>query len=285
MGQPRGFERVYQMLKKFLEEHGFKVKRGAWLDVYKDNILWCDLQVGHWAFHRPPRRGAKYTILYMFCEGRVKPEARQWLKGYDYVLVPTKWLKKHLEELDVHAEVMRMGIDTEFFKPIPMYKWIDVLYIAIWESSWDNRKFLHKVYEVSFPYSTYIHSRVTIPYEMLPYIYNSAKVYLSLTACEGCNVPCIEANACGVPVVANAEPSTREYAYGVLIDPVKVYDIEDRGIIFTFHEPNFQKLKEELHKLLKDHARLHNMSIEARQFALQFDYRKTYRLLLEILTK
>jgi len=283
MGYARGFDRVASMLKKFLEEHGYYVRRGAWLDIYKDGKLYCDLQVGHYMFFRAPRRGARYSILYMFAEGRLKPESKYWLREYDYILVPTEWLRRELEKLDLNGILMHVGIDTKHFEPKGIHKWIDVLNISIWESSWDNRKFAHKVHEVAFPYTYYVHTRPTLPYEMMPYLYSSSRVYLSLSACEGTNIPVIEANACGVPVVGNAEPSTREYAYGVLVEPVRVYDVEDRGILYTYHEPDIEKIREKLHALLKDEVRLRFMSMEARKHALRFDYRETFKVLLEIL--
>jgi len=282
MGQPRGYARVMKMLAQFLEEHGFQVKLGAWVDVYKDGKLYCDLQVGHWSFHRPPRRGARYDIMYLFTEGKIKPHAKEWLKGYDYILVPAKWIKVECEKLDLHCELMYVGIDTQLFRPLNVTKWIDVLSVGIWESKWDDRKFMKQVIEVAFPYSCYVHTHVTIPYEQLPLLYNSAKLYVSLSACEAVNIPVLEACACGIPVVYNKAPGTEEYAFGIGVNPVKIYDVEI-GIPFWYHEPNIPKIREVVHQLLKDEHRLIQLGMQAREHALKFDYRKTFRILLEIL--
>ena len=286
--QPRGFASVCRTLKKFLEMHGFKVHWGAWLDVIKDGKLWCDLQVGHVYHHRPPNRGAKYQILYAVVEGRPRPFCKEWLKKYDYVLAQSKFVKQMLEYIDVHAEVMYVGVDTDFFKPMNVPKVFDFLTVGIWESGWDDRKFMQDVLKVTFPFSTYVHTRTSARYEDLPMIYNMARLFISLSGCEGFNIPVVEANACGIPVIYNDAPATNEHVYGIPVKPKEVKEFEC-GIPFMLHVPDLEKMRqvarETIIKILKNPKEYERMSREARQYALQFDYRKTYRLLLEILTK
>jgi len=283
---PRGFASLCRIVKKFLEENGYVVHWGAWLDVcIRTPIgarLVLDLQIGHWAHFKPPCRGAK-TCLWVTTEGRIKPEAKSWLKQYDYVFAQSKFVKRMLEEIDVHCEVMYPGIDLDLFKPMNMKKWIDVLSIGIWESSWDDRKFMNRVLEVAFPFTCYVHTRSNLEYSELPKLYNQAKVYVSLSGCEGVNIPVIEANACGLPVVYNDAPATNEFAFGIPVKPVRVYEREDRGIYFLIHEPDIPEIRKQVHALLRDQKRLEELSKRAREHAMKFDYRKTLRKLLEIL--
>ena len=286
MGEFRGFGALCYIVKKFLEEHGYYVHWGAWLDVHVKTSfgkrLVLDLQIGHWKMFRAPRRGAK-SCLWVTTEGRVSREARKWLLEYDYLFAQSKFVQRMLEEIDVPCEVIYAGIDVEHFRPLHMKKWIDVLSVGIWESSWDDRKFMNRVHEVAFPYTCYIHTKSTLDYSELPLLYNQAKVYVSLSGCEGINIPVIEANACGLPVIYNNAPATNEYAFGIAVDPVRVYEVEDRGVPFLIHEPNIPEIRRRVHELLQNPKRLQELSIKAREHALKFDYRKTLRKFLEIL--
>jgi len=286
MGAERGFAALCRVVKKFLEEHGYDVHWGAWLDIRKRTPsgprLIFDLQIGHWLHFRPPRRGVPCAI-WVTTEGRIRPEARQWLRGYDYVFAQSRWVKQLLEEIDVEAILMPACIDTQHFRPLFVKKWIDVLSVGIWESSWDNRKFMDRVQQVAFPFTCYVHTRSNLSYEELPLLYNQAKVYVSLTGCEGVNIPVIEANACGLPVVYNDAPATNEFAFGIPVRPRRVYEIEDRGVPFMIHEPDIEKIREEVHRLLRDPKRLEQLGREAREHALRFDYRRCLKPLLEVL--
>ena len=280
----RGFGMVAHNIKKFLEMHGYNVHIGAWVDIKIGDRLVFDFQIGVWHAFRPPRRGVP-CALYVVSEGRIPRGARRWLSGYDYLFAQSKWVKQLLEEIDLDSIYMPVGIDTDLFRPKPMDKWIDVLSIGIWESSWDNRKFMNKVHEVAFPYNCYIHTRPTLKIEQLPDLYNQAKVYVSLSGCEGYNIPVVEANACGLPVVYNDAPATNEHTYGIPVKPKRVYEVVDRGYPMLIHEPDIPRIREEVHKLLKDHKRRLVMGLRAREYALQYDYRRTFKPLLEVLPR
>lgn len=278
----RGFGRVARTIKAFLEQHGYYVHLGAWVDVIKDGKLVHDLQIGTWFAYRHPKRGAKAS-LYLFTEGPIPRYAKEWLKEYEYLLAPSRFVAQQLEALDLPYILMPVGIDVSEFVPLGMPKFIDVMSVGIWESSWDYRKFMNKVCEIAFPFTCYVHTRSTTPANWMSYLYNMAKVYLSLSGAEGFNIPVLEANACGVPVVYNDAPATNEHAYGIGIKPKEVKEVEDRGYLLLIHVPDFEKIREVLHKLLNDEKTLEQLGREARQHALKYDYRETYKPLLEIL--
>ena len=280
----RGYGVVSRYLKRFLEMHGYNVHLGAWVDVKIGSRLVLDLQVGHWYFHRPPKRGAP-SALYVFTEGRIDRRAREWLLGYDYIFAPTKFVAEELEKIDVPYIMMWLGIDTELFKPLPIAKFIDVLSIGIWESTWDDRKFMNRVTDVAFPYTHYVHTRPTLPYDMLPELYNASRLYVSLSACEGGNIPVLEANACGIPAVFNKACGTKDLAFGVGVEPIGFEEKVDRGVPFYIYKPNIPKIREVVHMLLRDEKKLEILGARAREHALRFDFRKTFKPLLEVLPR
>ena len=277
----RGFGTLAYYTKKFLEEHGYQVYLGAWCDIHKDGRLVCDFQIGHWTMYRPPRR-CRLSILWCTTEGNISPEAKRWLRGYDYIFAQSKFVQQKLEEIDVHSELMYVGIDTEMFRPLHTKKIFDVISVGIYEGPNDDRKFMHKVQEVCFPLTCYIHTRPTCDYEDMPLLYNMAKVFLTLSGCEGFNIPCLESMACGLPIVGNDAPAFNEFAVGILVKPKRVYE-RIIGHSFLIHEPDFEKIREELHKLFKNEARIRELGMKAREKALEFDYRKTMKPLLEVL--
>jgi len=282
MGQWRGFGVVVKYVSKFLSEHNVPHHVGAWIEIpnpYRPKIA---IHIGHWAFQKPDHK-APIQIGYLVTEGKVKREGLEWLKRYDYIIVPSKWVKERFEELDLHVDaVVPHGIDTQLFKPMNLPKFIDVLSVGIWESHFDDRKFMRKVVDVAFPYTCHVHSRNTVKYEELPKLYNMSRVYLSLTGAEAFNIPVLEAMSCGLPIVYNDAPATNEIAVGIGVKPTKIY--ESLGFVsHTIHVPNFEKIREELHKLLKDEKRIRELGNEARKKALEYDYRKVYVKLLEFI--
>jgi len=278
----RGYGVVVRTIKRFLEMHGYNIHLGAWVDVKIRGRLVLDLQVGHWAFHRHPKRGVP-AALYVFAEGPIDPKAKSWLKEYDYLIAPSRFVAQELQKLDLDNVLMPVGIDTEFFKPLNTHKFIDVLSVGIWDSDWDDRKFMDKVCEVAFPNTCYAHTKPTLPRDWMPWLYSSAKVYLSLAGCEGFNIPVVEANACGVPVVYNEACATAENAYGVPVKPKGVKVVVKRGIPFYIYEPDLERIKAEVNRLLKDDVLRNDLGREARVHARAYDFRRTFKRLLEIL--
>jgi len=284
----RGFAVVARYVKKFLEMHGYNIHLGAWVDIrimrFGSPVLVFDFQIGTWLQHRPPKRGVP-CALYVVAEGRIPREARNWLSQYDYLFCPSRWVREKLQEIDLDCIYMPHGIDTELFKPLPLPKTLDVLSIGIHSSPWDFRKYMDKVPEVCRGLKYYAHTQPTLPYEGLPVLYNITKTYLSLSASESFNIPVLEANACGVPVIYNDAPATNEHAYGVGIPPRRIYEVCVEGYYITIHEPNIPRIRDVLLELLRKPKTIEEMGKKAREHALRYDYRKTYRPLLEILPK
>lgn len=82
-------------------------------------------------------------------------------------------------------------------------------------------------------------------------------------------------------------PDGIKFIYGDLTDYHSIIkaveEVEDRGYLLLIHVPDFEKIREVLHKLLNDEKTLEQLGREARQHALKYDYRETYKPLLEIL--
>lgn len=282
MGQWRGFGVVIKYVSKFLSEHGIRHHVGAWIEIPDPTFPQANIHIGHWAFAKPSFKSGK-KIGYLFTEGKVKREGIRWMRNFDYIIAPSRWVKDRIEEIGLHVdEIIPVGIDTRLFKPMNLPKFVDVLSIGIWESEFDNRKFMQKVGEVAFPFTYHVHTRNTVKYEELPKLYNMSRLYVSLSGCEGFNIPVLEAMACGLPVVYNDSPATNEIAIGVGVKPVKTY--ETMGLVsFTIHEPDFKKIRDEVHKLLRDQKRMKALGQKARGKAENYDYRVTYKRFLEFI--
>ena len=279
---------MVRTVKKFVELHGYNTHWGAWLDIKIGPRLIFDFQVGAWWWHRPPRRGVK-AALYVTTEGPIPREAREWLLGYDYIFAQSKFVQAQLEAIDVPCILMHVGVDTDMFRPIGIPKLLDALAIGIVDSEFDRRKFMDRVPEACSGLKYYAHTTPILRYEELPLLYNIAKVYVSLSAVEGFNIPVLEANACGVPCVYNDAPATNEHAFGIPVKPLKTYTVviqtHSGPYTMLYHEPDVKAINAVLKELLGDQRRLEELSRKAREHALNFDYRRTYRPLLQVLPK
>lgn len=71
-----------------------------------------------------------------------------------------------------------------------------------------------------------------VPGDDLPYLYNSAFVFLNPSLREGFGIPILESMACGTPVITSNISSMPEVAGegGLLVNPYKEQDIADRII-------------------------------------------------------
>lgn len=63
--------------------------------------------------------------LYLFTEGPKPRYAKEWLKEYEYLLAPSRFVAQQLEALDLPYILMPVGIDVSEFVPLGMPKFID----------------------------------------------------------------------------------------------------------------------------------------------------------------
>lgn len=114
--------------------------------------------------------------------------------------------------------------------------------------------------------------RMGFPPEMMAATYTAFDVLLSPSHGEGFCVPLVEAQACGVPVIATnfsaqAELAGAQYgAAGWLVDGQPEYDPSQRALYVTPYIEHIVQALEEAYK-----ADLVELQAPARQFALQYD--------------
>lgn len=169
-------------------------------------------------------------------------------QGFDIVLSPSNFAKKYLNEIGINnVEVVRIGIDTDIFKPmdksehkrlwgIPQDR-LSFLYVGRFSKDKgiydlvdvfktldaldENRFFFHlvgagpeenRLREVlnksNFRITPYIDQQ-----QQLASVYNSADVFVSCSTSDTYGISILEAQACGLPVVAYQNTSFQELVF------------------------------------------------------------------------
>lgn len=126
--------------------------------------------------------------------------------------------------------------------------------------------------------------RIGLPPDAMAHIYNAMDVYFSPSAGEGFNIPLIEAQACGVPVVANACTSQPEnVGSGWLVEPAAAVTntLSSQWFIADalgsdcpecgHHKRGLVDALEDAFQELHDTEKAKKLQHKARKFAQQFD--------------
>jgi len=81
-----------------------------------------------------------------------------------------------------------------------------------------------------------------VSYDLLPFLYNLADIFIYPSLYEGFGLPVIEAMACGTPVITSNCSSLKEIAegYALLVDPYKPEDITEK-IELLLHDENTRR--------------------------------------------
>jgi len=129
--------------------------------------------------------------------------------------------------------------------------------------------------------------RVGLPGEAMAQLYSAFDVYFAPSAGEGFNIPLIEAQACGIPVVANASTSQPEnVGAGWLVEPAAavtatlstqwfVADALGRDCSNCgHHKPGLVDALEEAYQTLQDKEKAKELAHKARKFAMKYDTAK-----------
>lgn len=195
---------------------------------------------------------------------------RRWFKDFDFYLASSEKIFEIVEnKVGGKTFILRIGADTELFKPcdtdrikdksdlvfvgsywgdkrdvIERLKVLDGFKIRLYGRGWDSFKFLKK------------YNQGEIGYYHIPVIYGSSKIVLDdqhkeTKPYDSINSRVFEALACGKPVVTNANKSITE--------------VLDKGVICTKDEDETLDI---IRDLLKDEERLKKMGEEGRKLIL-----------------
>lgn len=109
-----------------------------------------------------------------------------------------------------------------------------------------------------------------VPGEDMPAIYNGAKIFVYPSKYEGFGLPVLEAMACGVPVITSNVSSLPEVIgeAGVLVSP-----------------DNLDEITNKIEELISDDKKRDEMSRLGLIKAEEFDWKKTARATLDVLTE
>lgn len=129
------------------------------------------------------------------------------------VLANSNFSKKFIKEsYKKEAKVCYLGVDTNLFTPLNLYKTIDVLFIGNKDNGYEllnklneNNRNKIRIREIFRE-----NNRPTITDVELVKIYNQAKVLVALNCNEPFGLIPLEAMSCGIPVIAVGEGGYKE---------------------------------------------------------------------------
>jgi len=288
----RGFATVAYWLTKYLEERGVRVEK-----IQVGIPLWClpnpkqtVICIDHWFFtssYIKKFEDAAYKIGYLFTEGPIEKRFATHLNLFDEIIVASDYCREKFEEAGFEvSKVVPVGIDTKLFRPMRVLFKSDVLSVGVTKVEYDKRKFTHLIPEICDGLRYYVHFGGELKISMMPYLYNSFKVFLSTSAAEAFSIPCLEAMACGVPVVYNKIPCL-DYVVGIGVKPLRrvveyISDLNKKADIIRpfkneLYLPDPKGLREAIIRLISNEKLLEKLGRKARKEAEKFDYRKTFR--------
>jgi len=127
-----------------------------------------------------------------------------------------------------------------------------------------------------------------IPYDKMVDLYNSATVFVSPTRAEAFNLPCLEALACGLPVITTNYGGQTDYVVnninGLFID-YKLEEIEHEVLYegISWATPDIGSLRNELRYAYENKSLMKRMGKEGIKTAKEFTWSSTAKKISEII--